>query len=221
MPPRASKAAADAAGEGQPGASANNINGVIPTASEVKFIFAFIGNLKSKPDVNWEELAATMGLAGKKSAYERWRLMRIKFGITLSEEGEAAAPGSARKGKKTAAAKAAKNDNDDDNDDETGDGNGAEPKSAPATPAKRGRKPASAAGTPASAAGKKRAAAAAAAAAIAADAGGGSSPADDEDMGSPTKKVKGKAAAAVEEDSPLSSVPGMTADEDSGNEMAV
>ncbi|KAH6847931.1 hypothetical protein B0I37DRAFT_431829 [Chaetomium sp. MPI-CAGE-AT-0009] len=213
--PRPSKtAAADSAGDAQPGASAGTINGVVPTPSEVKFILAFISNLKTKPEVNWEDLAATMGMSGKKSAYERWRLMRIKFGITLAEEGET--PGSARKGgaaKKTAAAKAAKNNDEDDDDEETG----GEPKSAPATPAKRGRKAASSATTPASAAGKKRAAAAAAG-----GGGGGSSPAD-EDMASPTKKAKGKAAAAAaaEDSSPLSSVPGMTADEDSGNEMAV
>jgi hypothetical protein len=65
--PAKNAAAADAAGEGQPGAAAGTINGVIPTANDIKFIFAFIGNLKSKPEVNWDELAATMGMGGKKS----------------------------------------------------------------------------------------------------------------------------------------------------------
>ena len=65
--PAKTAAAADAAGEGQPGASAGTINGVIPSANDIKFIFAFIGNLKSKPEVNWDDLAATMGMGGKKS----------------------------------------------------------------------------------------------------------------------------------------------------------
>lgn len=65
--PAKNAAAAEAAGEGQPGAAAGTINGVIPSANDIKFIFAFIGNLKSKPEVNWDDLAATMGLGGKKS----------------------------------------------------------------------------------------------------------------------------------------------------------
>ncbi|KAH6622972.1 hypothetical protein F5144DRAFT_538731 [Chaetomium tenue] len=212
--PAKTAVAADAAGDGQAGASAGTINGIIPTANDIKFIFAFIGNLKSKPEVNWDELAATMGMGGKKSAAERWRLMRHKFNITLADETEG--PGSARKGGKKAttaktATKTGNGDDDDYEDEET------EQKSAPVTPAKRGRKPsaASAGATPASAAGKKRAAAAAAG-----GGGGASSPAaSDEDMASPTKKVKG--SAAMEVDSPLSPVPSMIADEDSGTDMAV
>ncbi|EAQ83833.1 predicted protein [Chaetomium globosum CBS 148.51] len=215
--PAKTAAAADAAGDGQPCASAGTINGVIPTANDIKFIFAFIGNLKSKPEVNWDELAATMGMGGKKSATERWRLMRQKFNITLAEEAEA--PGSARKGgKKATTAKAATKTDNADDDDEYNDKE-TEPKSAPATPAKRGRKPAAASAaatppsaTPASAAGKKRAAAS--------TAGEGSSPAaSDEDMASPTKKAK--SSTAMEVDSPLSPVPSMIADEDSGADMAV
>ena len=61
-------AAADAAGDGQSGANPGpTINGIVPTPLEVKFIFALIANLKHKPEVNWDELANAMGLAGKKS----------------------------------------------------------------------------------------------------------------------------------------------------------
>jgi cobalamin biosynthesis protein CbiG len=68
--PRTSKtaAAADAAGEGQSGANPGaTINGLVPTPLEIRFIFALIANLKNRPEVNWDELANAMGLAGKKS----------------------------------------------------------------------------------------------------------------------------------------------------------
>ncbi len=60
-------AAADKAGEGQPGTPPGHIiNGVAASPADLRFILTLVGNLASKPDINWEELAATLGLKDKK-----------------------------------------------------------------------------------------------------------------------------------------------------------
>lgn len=62
--------AADAASEGQPSAAnAVTINGVTLSALDIKFMVNMIANLEAKPVINWEKLAATMGLKGKKSEF--------------------------------------------------------------------------------------------------------------------------------------------------------
>ncbi|SPQ27462.1 00dc3048-6137-44bc-8c70-daa6954f1df9 [Thermothielavioides terrestris] len=181
MPPRADKGsgAAGKAGEGSGEfAGPFTFNGHIPSTTDLKFIFAFVNHFKVKPEMNWEELTEDLGLKGKKSTYERWRLFRQKFGITLPEE-SANGPKKVTATTTTPAARGSGNTND------------SEDEGAPtvATPAKRSSaKAASTAGTPrtpGSAAGKKRAAAASAAASA-------SSPA-----GTPTKKVRASAGAGV------------------------
>ncbi|KAL2171637.1 hypothetical protein VTG60DRAFT_2205 [Thermothelomyces hinnuleus] len=267
--PRQSKTAtaADPASEGQAGAVAGpTINGIVPTQLETKFAFALVSQFKSKPDVDWDQVAAIMGMS-KKSAIERWRLMRIKFGITFNDEagdGAVETPGSARKGRKSSVAattKAAKDDGGEENKEDQ--------ETAPFTPAKRGRKAAGAGKktpTPGSAAGKKRRAGPADATTSSGAAAAGSLGEDDDNGGndggkgaggddteeregpiataSPSKKIKADKAAAApatpaatppaatstatpagtqegQASSPLSSVPGMTADEGSGDEMEV
>ncbi|AEO71553.1 uncharacterized protein THITE_2132879 [Thermothielavioides terrestris NRRL 8126] len=183
MPPRADKGsgAAGKAGEGSGEfAGPFTFNGHIPSTTDLKFIFAFVNHFKVKPEMNWEELTEDLGLKGKKSTYERWRLFRQKFGITLPEE---SANGPKKFTATTTTTPAARG---------SGNTNDSEDEGAPtvATPAKRSSaKAVSTAGTPrtpGSAAGKKRAAAASAAASA-------SSPT----AGTPTKKVKGSAGAGV------------------------
>ncbi|AEO61782.1 hypothetical protein MYCTH_96681 [Thermothelomyces thermophilus ATCC 42464] len=255
-------AAADPASEGQAGAvSGSTINGIVPTHLETKFAFALVSQFKSKPDIDWDQVATIMGMS-KKSAIERWRVMRIKFGITFNDEagdGAAETPGSARKGRKSTVATTPKAAKDDGKEESKEDQD-----AAPFTPAKRGRKPAGAGKktpTPGSAAGRKRRAGpadatttsgAAAAGSLGNDGGKGAGGDDTVERegpiatASPSKKIKaGKKAAAApatpaatlpaatstatpvggtqegHASSPLSSVPGMTADEGSGDEMEV
>ncbi|KAK4250141.1 hypothetical protein C7999DRAFT_29390 [Corynascus novoguineensis] len=244
--PRPSKAAANgnSANVGKSNlAGGPTVNGVAPSLLDTKFAFALVTQLRSKPDVDWDQIGSIMGIS-KKSAGERWRLMRIKFGIILNDETAAEDPGSVRKSKTRAAdANAAKSSNheDDDGDDDEADDNGNAKQSAtaatPATPAKRSRKPASAgkkAPTMMPKSGKKRGASPAGPA-TAADGSSGTvmnqetEGGDSEDMaaaGSPMKKAKSSKAAATiavacDMPSPLSSLPGMTADEGSGTEIEV
>lgn len=58
------------------------INGHVPTASEMKFIFTLVSNLKSKPDFDWEKIAANGGLT-KKSKLES-HLPRLLPTLSLS-----------------------------------------------------------------------------------------------------------------------------------------
>ncbi len=83
--PRTSKtaAAADKADEGQAGtAYGHTINGVAASSADLKFILALVGNLESKPEVNWEELAVSLGLKNKKGkpVYMYWVLYWIPCG---------------------------------------------------------------------------------------------------------------------------------------------
>ncbi len=60
-------AAANKAGEGQAGTPfGHTINGVAASPADLKFILALVGSLASKPDVNWEELVASLSLKDKK-----------------------------------------------------------------------------------------------------------------------------------------------------------
>ncbi|KAL2193502.1 hypothetical protein P885DRAFT_81161 [Corynascus similis CBS 632.67] len=250
--PRPSKAAANGsfANEGQ-GQShpvgGPTVNGVAPSLLDTKFAFALVTQLRSKPDVDWDQIGSIMGIS-KKSAGERWRLMRIKFGIIMNDEAAVEDPGSVRKRKTRAAdANAAKNgnhegDDGDDGDDDQADDNRNVKQSAtaatPATPAKRSRKPASAgkkAPTIMPKSGKKRGASTAGPATAAAGTFGtvmnqGAEGGDSDDMAaasSPMKKVRSSKevpatiAVACDMPSPLSSLPGMTADEGSGTEIGV
>ncbi|KAK4120807.1 hypothetical protein N657DRAFT_700799 [Parathielavia appendiculata] len=180
----------DGASSGGALAGGVTINGIAPTATEIKFIFAMVANLKSKPDVDWDNLQNALGLQTKKSTYERWRLFRIKFGIAHTDDGnngDGAAPGSARKaagGKKSATA--GKDDGAKDGDEGLPEAAAGSP-SVPVTPAKRGRKPPGTA-TPRSAAGRKRAAS------VASPAAGDE---EDVEIESPAKKAKGKGKAAA------------------------
>lgn len=61
MPRAAKTAAAAEGGNTQPGA---------PTATESRFLFALVGNFKTKPDVAWEEVAEAVGLKSAKSKSE-------------------------------------------------------------------------------------------------------------------------------------------------------
>ncbi|KXX81211.1 hypothetical protein MMYC01_201377 [Madurella mycetomatis] len=150
------------------------INGHVPTASEIKFIFTLINNLKSKPDFDWETIAANGGLT-KKSAQERWRVLRIKYDITLPE-GPAGTPG--RKPKNSIipsvspsasmVRQRAGQDDDDNNDEEAAAGSSTvTPKKTGRTrktPVKDKRAAAAATAAPAATPAKKRGAAEAAAA---------------------------------------------------------
>ncbi|GAB1313052.1 hypothetical protein MFIFM68171_03262 [Madurella fahalii] len=214
------KNAAAPAGEDSAGGQAT-INGHVPSALEANFVFALIGNFKSKPEFDWDKIAAAAGLT-KKSAQERWRLFRIKYGITMPE-GPASTPG--RKNKTSIipflspSVPSGRDDQDDNkkNEDAAAGPSTVTPKKK-ATPARK---------TPVK--GKKAAAAAAAAAtptkkrgATEAVAGGS----DNEKEEPVKKKGKGKEAAkpaaaeAEDEDVPmdtsseLSPVPSNLSDEE-------
>ncbi len=66
--PRTSRTAAARGTSGAP-LIAPKINGMAVSQDEANFVFALVGSLKSKPDVNWEELIATTGLKDKKSKF--------------------------------------------------------------------------------------------------------------------------------------------------------
>lgn len=71
MPRAAKTAAAAEGGNTQHGAPTGTIiDGVAPTATEIRFLFAMVGNFKTRPDVAWEEVAEAIGLKSVKSKYE-------------------------------------------------------------------------------------------------------------------------------------------------------
>jgi hypothetical protein len=70
MPPRGANDAPPGANAGasQSGAPAGaTINGVAATATEAKFVFAMVGNLKAKPEVDWDGVVSDTGLKTTKS----------------------------------------------------------------------------------------------------------------------------------------------------------
>jgi len=68
--PRTPKSAApaDNAGEGQPGAAGvYHIDGQPVSQTELKFVFALLGNFAAKPDFDFAKVAAILGLQKEKS----------------------------------------------------------------------------------------------------------------------------------------------------------
>lgn len=63
-----SAAAADNAGEGQPSAVGAYKIGEVPVSqTDLKFVFALLGNFASKPDIDFGKVAAVLGLQKEKS----------------------------------------------------------------------------------------------------------------------------------------------------------
>lgn len=70
-----------AAGNG----NAATINGETPSAADVKFIFTMITNFASKPNVDWDAVAAAIGVKGRKSrCHPEQRLSHHDFQPSLS-----------------------------------------------------------------------------------------------------------------------------------------
>lgn len=72
--PRPSKAAANGsfANEGQ-GQShpvgGPTVNGVAPSLLDTKFAFALVTQLRSKPDVDWDQIGSIMGISKKSKSF--------------------------------------------------------------------------------------------------------------------------------------------------------
>lgn len=76
MPPKKNPAG----GASLPASSGGrNINGRSATDADLKFIDAIFSNLVSRPDVDWEAVASTLGLKDTKCTKERWRQIKNKF----------------------------------------------------------------------------------------------------------------------------------------------
>lgn len=133
MPPKKA-AAADEAGANGAGAGTNSlmIKDKIPSEGDHRFFLAMIANLVTKPDVNWDGVAETMGLKDVKCTKERWRQITKKYELELQDgAGPTTTPAKGR-GRKPAAIKT-----DVENLDDAGEG------ATPATPkpkATRGKK---------------------------------------------------------------------------------
>lgn len=54
MPPKAAPSGSDA-----------TFNGEVASANDIKFMLSLVTNLQSKPDVNWDALAAALSLSKK------------------------------------------------------------------------------------------------------------------------------------------------------------
>lgn len=59
--PRTPKGLAVATGD------TNEVDGLNATPSDIRFMVAFIKNLKSKPDIDWDGLVAAIGTTNRKS----------------------------------------------------------------------------------------------------------------------------------------------------------
>jgi hypothetical protein len=150
-------------------------------------------------------------------AFERWRLIRHKFGLKIEDNAAAETTPAGTPAKKTAAttprarktpaafktpAIATSEADEAEGDEDDDAAAAATPKPAPVTPAKRGRKPKTPAKTPAG--GRKRTAPSVSAPST--PAAGGADDEEDEEMmaGTPAKRArvggKGKAAKKEEED---------------------
>ncbi|KAH6621224.1 hypothetical protein B0J18DRAFT_491538 [Chaetomium sp. MPI-SDFR-AT-0129] len=68
----------------------NEVEGINATPSDIRFIVAFMKNLKSKPDVDWDGLVTAIGTTNRKSAAQRWLVIRQKFGIHFDESAKGA-----------------------------------------------------------------------------------------------------------------------------------
>lgn len=51
-----------------------------PTETDMKFIKSMMQNMRAKPDVDWDAVAAGMTLKGARCAKERFRQISIKYG---------------------------------------------------------------------------------------------------------------------------------------------
>ncbi|KAM7183463.1 hypothetical protein V8F33_013573, partial [Rhypophila sp. PSN 637] len=123
MPPKKAVAAVAAADEnGTAGADSGSnsstailVKGKVPSDGDTRFFMAMIGNLITKPDVNWEEVAQTMGLKDVKCTKERWRQITKKYEFEY-QESATATPAKGR-GRKPAAVNTEAANADDDADD--------------------------------------------------------------------------------------------------------
>ncbi|GJC85716.1 hypothetical protein ColLi_08554 [Colletotrichum liriopes] len=91
------------------------------TQNEALFVKALFDSMNSRPDVDYDKVAATMGLANAKSARDKFRIISKKHGWSSTDGSGGGAASSPAKGalgaKNTAKAKkeeSAESDNDED-----------------------------------------------------------------------------------------------------------
>ncbi|KAM7222044.1 hypothetical protein V8F06_002549 [Rhypophila decipiens] len=120
MPPKKAVAAADDNGTAGADSGSNSspailVKGKVPSDGDTRFFMAMIGNLITKPDVNWEEVAQTMGLKDVKCTKERWRQITKKYEFEY-QESATATPAKGR-GRKPAAVNTEAANAEDDADE--------------------------------------------------------------------------------------------------------
>ena len=64
-----------------------SLNGKSATPKDIEFIITLVENLNVKVDANWDAIAAKLGLKDAKCTRERWRQIRVKFGIIEPKPG--------------------------------------------------------------------------------------------------------------------------------------
>ncbi|KAK4144097.1 uncharacterized protein C8A04DRAFT_28216 [Dichotomopilus funicola] len=68
----------------------DEVEGINVTPSDTRFMVAFLKNFKSKPDIDWDGLVTAIGTTNRKSAAQRWLMIRQKFGIHFDESAKGA-----------------------------------------------------------------------------------------------------------------------------------
>ncbi|KAJ4386668.1 hypothetical protein N0V93_009566 [Gnomoniopsis smithogilvyi] len=66
-------------------------DGATLTEAQLKFLASMMKNTKSKPDIDWDQVAAEFGMTVK-SARERHRVMSNKFGWNAKSGGDGLSP---------------------------------------------------------------------------------------------------------------------------------
>ncbi|CAN8100570.1 unnamed protein product [Discula destructiva] len=67
------------------------------TDAQMRFLASTMKNQKTKPDVNWDAVAAESGGVTVKAVKERYRIMAIKFGWNSSNKSSEASASSQKK----------------------------------------------------------------------------------------------------------------------------
>ncbi|KAK3304405.1 uncharacterized protein B0T15DRAFT_494868 [Chaetomium strumarium] len=71
---------------GKAGLAGFVFNGRAVDETDVRFLFAFLVNMKTKAKMDWHGVASDTDVRTRKAAYERYRILRKEFGLPLPAE---------------------------------------------------------------------------------------------------------------------------------------